>query len=311
MVHQAAAIQAAGIQLRALNLRRDPLALAGLWTSAFSPQWPLLPRGLGIVRAGYVAEAEGELVGMIAVDEGGSVGSIPLVMVHQGWQRRGIGRRLVEAGLARFREARVSVVGLGSGSGRYIWQGVPQNLPGAVAFFEQTGWTLADVTMDLVRDLGDYETPRSVWERVQALGLTIQEVAAGGRDAVLEFEDQHFPRWSRCFREAGTGVVSAATAREGIVASLLLAGPGSTSVWEPLLGVDMGTIGCVGVAKAHQGRGIGTALVARASELLHDRGVRRCHISWTTRERFYGRLGYLRWRSFLMSRRCLDCAQPQ
>jgi beta-N-acetylhexosaminidase len=255
------------------------------------------------VRAGYVAEAGGELVGMIAVDD---VGSIPLVMVHHEWQRRGIGRQLVEAALERLRKARVSVVGLGRGGAQHIWQGVPQDLPGAVAFFEQTGWAFEDVTVDMVRDLGDYETPHSVGERIEPLGLTIQKVAAGGRETVLEFEDRYFPGWSRRFREAGTEVLSATTARDGIVASLLFAGPGTASVFEPLLGVDMGTIACVGVAEAHRGRGIGTALVASASELLHDRGVRRCHVDWTVRERFYGRLGYLRWRSFLMCRRHLE-----
>lgn len=158
----------------------------------------------------------------------------------------------------------------------------------------------------MVRDLGDYHTPRDVWERIDPLGLTIQRVGAGGREAVMAFEDRYFPRWSRWFREPDNQVLAAGNARDGVVASLLLEGPESASPFTPMLGTDMGTIGCVGVGEEHQGRGIGTALVARASELLRARGVRRCHIGWIERERFYRRSGYRRWRVFLMCRRSLS-----
>lgn len=70
-----------------------------------------------------------------------------------------------------------------------------------------------------------------------------------------------------------------------------------------MLGGMAGTIGCVGVAGNAQERGVGSAMVARASELLRDAGTRSCHIGWTVRESFYGRLGYARWRRYLMSRR--------
>ena len=43
-----------------------------------------------------------------------------------------------------------------------------------------------------------------------------------------------------------------------------------------------------------EGRGIGTALVARASEMLRDRGPGACHIGWTVRESFCTRAGYRR-----------------
>ena len=49
-----------------------------------------------------------------------------------------------------------------------------------------------------------------------------------------------------------------------------------------------------------QGRVIGTALVARASEILREAGTRTCHIGWTTRESFYRRAGYRPWRRYAM-----------
>lgn len=291
------------IHVRQLDPIRDGPGLKGLWTTALSPEWPLLPRGLAIARTGYVAEAGGQMVGMVAVDD---LGSIPLVMIHPHWHRHGIGRRLVEMARQHLQAAGLPAITLGSGGDRCIWQGVPQNLPAAVAFFERTGWPFQRVSVDLVRDLRDYRTPLDVWKRVEPLTLAIDEVPAGSHEAVVAFEGRHFPQWSRSFRKPGAQILTAATADEGIVASLLLEGPGSASVYEPMLGQDMGTIGCVGVAEAHRGSGIGTALVARANELLQHRGVRRCHIGWTERERFYNRLGYRRWRTFRMSRRPLE-----
>lgn len=82
--------------------------------------------------------------------------------------------------------------------------------------------------------------------------------------------------------------------------------PGSAEAIAAMLGPDMSTIGCVGVAAEHQGAGIGTAMVARASEVLRDRGVGTCHIGWTTRAGFYGWLGYRHWRSYAMFRRDLS-----
>ena len=55
-----------------------------------------------------------------------------------------------------------------------------------------------------------------------------------------------------------------------------------------LAAVDMaGSIPLILVHPAHHRRGIGTALVTRASQLLGQAGTRTCHISWTTRESFY------------------------
>jgi GNAT superfamily N-acetyltransferase len=83
---------------------------------------------------------------------------------------------------------------------------------------------------------------------------------------------------------------------------LLFEGPGADTVFQPMLGPAAATIGCVGVAPHMQGRGIGTALVARASQILRDRGARACHIGWTVRESFCTRARYQPWRRYRMFR---------
>jgi beta-N-acetylhexosaminidase len=85
-----------------------------------------------------------------------------------------------------------------------------------------------------------------------------------------------------------------------VVGTLLFHGPVGDARYGPMLGPASGEIGCVGVAPHAEGRGIGTALVVRASELLSAAGTRKCHIGWAVRERFYGRAGYLPWRRYRM-----------
>jgi GNAT superfamily N-acetyltransferase len=110
----------------------------------------------------------------------------------------------------------------------------------------------------------------------------------------------------RAFRRATSPVLVARERAGAVVGVLLFRGPPDGTIFTPMLGRDAGTIGCVGVAAAARGTGVGSAMVARASELLRDAGTGACHIGWTRRERFYARLGYRRWRRYHMARRRLD-----
>ena len=126
--------------------------------------------------------------------------------------------------------------------------------------------------------------------------------APGDVAAVMAFETATFPHWARSFRAGNRDILLARDDAGAICATLLLDGPGADTVFEPMLGRAAATINCVGVAPRAQGRGIGTALVARASEILRDRGAGTCHISWTVRESFYTRAGYRPWRRYRMFR---------
>lgn len=203
------------------------------------------------MRAGYVAEVDGVMVGMVGVDD---LGSIPLVMVRPRWQRRGIGRQLIGAALARLHQAKVGAVGLGSAGGQYIWPHVPENLPGAVALFAQTGWAFTHVSVNMVRDLGDFHTPRPVWERIQPLGLAIQTVGAGALRQSWRSRSSISLTGLTGSASPDKQILAASTTRKGIVASLLLEGPGSSSVFAPMLGADMGSIGCAAWPRPIPGR---------------------------------------------------------
>jgi beta-N-acetylhexosaminidase len=204
---------------------------------------------------------------------------------------------------------------LGAGTSARFWNGVPSNLPDALAFFRACGWDFTETSHDLTRTLDDYATPASIRERLEAAEVSVRPSRPGEIPAILEFERREFPNWRPYFREAaGAGghedILAAWNGHGDVVGTLLTFtrhSPGAERdrIWTTLLGEDMGGLGAVGVAEKERGRGIGLALVARASEGLKARGVGNCHIGWTWLLDFYGRLGYGTWRSFEMAWRDL------
>ena len=117
-----------------------------LWQAAVPPCWPVLPAGIGQLGEGLVAQAGQVPVGFAALDP---AGSIPLILVQPGWQRRGIGTALLEAALRQVRTGSVGNVTAGSEGASYIWPGVPRDLPAAVDFFASRGWRHTHDTLDL------------------------------------------------------------------------------------------------------------------------------------------------------------------
>jgi GNAT superfamily N-acetyltransferase len=285
-------------QIRSFAPAADRQCVERLWAAAMPPAWPLLPAAIARLGAGLVAEAEPGPVGFVAVD---MAGSVPLILVSPAYQRRGIGTALLAAALDWLRADGATGVTAGSGGRFYIWPGVPRDLPGAVRFFTSRGWQHSHDTLDLVTDLRRYRPPPGANERARNRGITITQPVSGHPADVLAFEAATFPSWTRWFTQSGPQNVLIARDDAGHIAgTLLLRGPGADTVFAPILGPAAGTIGCVGVATPRHGEGIGTALVARASEILRDAGTRNCHIGWTTRESFYRRAGYQPWRRYAM-----------
>jgi GNAT superfamily N-acetyltransferase len=285
--------------LRPFGGEADRDRVEALWLAALEGRWPLLPRAIAKMHDGFFAMEDGRTVGFVAAD---LAGSIPLVLVARAHQRRGIGTDLLSAALGRLRAAGVRTVQAGSGGADSIWPGVPADLPEAVRLFAHCGWQAGQDTLDLIADLPDYRAPALAAGNTAQAELAIMLAAPADVAAVMAFETATFPNWVRSFRAGNRDILLARDDAGEICATLLLDGPDADTVFEPMLGRAAATINCVGVAPRAQGRGIGTALVARASEILRDRGAGTCHISWTVRESFYTRAGYRPWRRYRMFR---------
>jgi GNAT superfamily N-acetyltransferase len=289
-----------GGTIRELDPAGDREALGRLWRAALAPAWPLLPAGVDLLTGGLVAEQGGRPVGAVAVDPAGGV---QLLLVDPARQRRGVGTALLAAAMERLAAAGAGTVRLGCGGADYLWPGVPDDLPAAVRFFAARGWRYDHAVIDLVADLRGYRPPAGVHERAAQEGITFG--VAGDRELaeVLAFEAEHFPEWSHWFERRDSLVLQARDRGGRLAGTLLFRGPDPGHLFAPMLGPRTGTIGCVGVAGPARERGVGSAMVARASELLSDAGTRACHIGWTVRERFYARVGYAPWRRYLMASR--------
>jgi ribosomal protein S18 acetylase RimI-like enzyme len=158
----------------------------------------------------------------------------------------------------------------GSGGSGYIWPGVPSDLPAAIALFTARGWRHSDDTLDLVADLTGYQPPAAAAERAATARVSL---ALAGSGELAEVVAATFPQWVRWFAARQKGVLIARDTAGNIAGSLLLDGPGASTVFAPMLGPAAGTIGCVGVAPPLHGRGIGTAMVIRASQILSHAGT--------------------------------------
>jgi ribosomal protein S18 acetylase RimI-like enzyme len=311
-------------EIRPYREHQDAGATYALWQAALGRQWPIdagdfqkLLTDFPQYHAGdyFVACEHEQIVGFVAaqIDRGNpAFGGIAALFVDPQFQRRGIGTLLHQAALERLREIGAGTVQLGCGGYSYFWPGVPDNLPAAKPFFEACGWHFEAPCYDLVQRMQDYRSPDDL-----VTHTAIELATPDDTPALLEFERREFPHWLGAFQptlDVGDFhelLVAREPASQAIIGSLILYSPLAhpsrfDGFWKTILGDPLGEIGCVGVAEAQQGRGIGTAMVARASEILQQRGAAAVHIGWVYRVDFYGRLGYAKWQAFHMSSRNLS-----
>lgn len=289
-----------------------------LWMETLGTTWPLADRKLRQTldmpnSFHFVAYEQNNLVGFIATSQNQHAttlnGHISVVLVTPQAQRQGVGTALHEAAFSYFRTTSVQQVQLGGGEARF-WPGVPQNLPGARAFFERQGWVFSFPCYDLVQDIRAYATPRYVRQRMLREGVRFETATAASVDELLDFEQREFPQWLRGFRQAMThgdysDLLLARDQTNRVIGSLFLFTPLSHPLrrdvlWNVVLGSKTGAMACVGIADAVRGRGVGLALVVRASEILRERGVEHCYIDWVVLTDFYAKLGYQIWRGYDM-----------
>ncbi|HEY3991689.1 MAG TPA: GNAT family N-acetyltransferase [Ktedonobacteraceae bacterium] len=308
-------------QIQPYEAETDTASVFTLWQTALGQEWPIdfqrFQQILAAPQAGhFVAREEGQVIGFVATAQSPSfdqkMGHLLALLVAPGWQRKGLGSALHEQALNHLHMADVDAIQLGGHSPRF-WCGVPENLPNALAFFQARRWEFAETVYDLTQDLSEYSTPQAIDQRMTKQQITLNPANQEDIPKVLAFEEREFPNWLPGYQHlANLGeyrdILVARDQNGQVLGALLMSTPQSHSertdvVWRVLLGSDAGSMGAVGVAAAEQGRGIGIALVARASELLKARGIRNCYIDWVVLTDFYAKVGYKKWRAFKMSQR--------
>ncbi|HZO87684.1 MAG TPA: GNAT family N-acetyltransferase [Chthonomonadaceae bacterium] len=319
------------MDIRPYHRQRDEPLVYGLWQRALGNQWPLPLKTFRHKVNGhpqhevadhFVACEGEEVIGFVATQTPMGLGGeeragLMCLLVTPDRQRQGVGRALHDHALDALCRRGVTEAQLGAGGLSYFWAGVPTNLPGALAFFRACGWPDTGPAFDLVMDLTGYATPASIYERIRRPDVTLSVAGPEDVSAVLEFEAQHFPRWVPHYQKVvDHGAISdLVLARERTSGRVL----GVSSVldsrrewqrfgfciWQQMLGESVGGVGPLGVAEDAQGQGIGLALAARVTELLHARGLATSFVGYTWLADWYGRLGYRVWQEYRTSWRAL------
>ncbi len=290
------------IEIRPLSTETELQAATGLIQCSLAPEWRFgghaIEKTLGDA---LLAFDRGELIGAVALDHGFR-GAINVVAVRSEARHLGVGSALVTAACNELRLRGASTIAA-AGGGPYLWPGIPANIPGALAFFEANGWERDMDVYDLTRSLSDFVMPSAVTELAAGTGITFGPATADERDWLAAHAVEHwYPTWDELYAAAAPEDILVGRARDGRLAAALIVGfPGQPENWQPLLGPGVTTIGCVGTLRESRGQGIGTALVAAASDMLRSAGGTVCHIGWTNLLTFYGRLGYTPWRAYVMA----------
>lgn len=308
----------AKISIRTYIPNKDEMAVISLWRPTLGELWPLsleifrdVTLDINSYQKGdhFVAVEDGEVVGFIATQvkrerAPDSSGEIMLILVKKSQQRKGIGTLLLSAGLKRLKDRGVSKAQLGGGGNSYFWPGVPEGLPGAIAFFKANGWDFTEDGVDMVLDLEDYRTPDYIYDRIKQQSIYIEAATEDDIQEILNFEKENFAKWYGYYKQAADGgrlddILLARNPDRKIVGSVILSH--DNTIWEEILGKPVGTMGALGVLEEMRGKGIGLALAAKTTELLKERGAGKILLRWTYLSDWYGKLGYKVWRRYKMS----------
>lgn len=302
----------------------DEAALLALWSASlpFDPIDPATFRLKVLLDPNFhpdwllVAQREGQLAGFclclirrVPMDKGGldpEYGWITAMGVHPDQRRQGIGAALIDKAVELFRSEGRRQVFLASYTPNYFVPGVDvHHYAEGLAFLEKRGFAVTSrpISMDANIVLLD---PRPYQERERALlakGIQIIPLEPHQLPDLMGFLQEHMPGdWVRHARE----LLSDITRGRGSWAQFTLAWrQGQMVGYCQFEGEHFGPFG---VREGMQGRGIGTALLARCLRAMQEQGHHHAWVLWTSDEnadKVYGRFGFKETRRFAVLRRQL------
>jgi mycothiol synthase len=257
-----------------------------------------------------VAESVGKPIGFLLsiAPKMGNQGRIAAFFVAPGHRRQGIGRTLLEAGIAHLRARGCRKATCNGHAPYYFFPGVDHDYTAALAFMTACGFEASAEAVAMNLRFDELTHPDGFRQREALLkeeGLEVRPVRFSDTMALLAFAESHYPDWRQSYVQ-GLQVdrcnVFVATIGERVVGFTQWQNP----LTDPPAGVA-GRFGPFGVHPDMRGSGIGSVIFNEVVAHLRARGVESLWLGWAGGRNltFYERMGCQITRRFRMFSRDL------
>lgn len=234
-------------------------------------------------------------------------GFITAFGVRPALRRGGIGRALFQEAETFFRKHNREEIVIAPYPPNYLIPGVDkEHYAGALGFLHELGYTQFQEALAMDAPIGQFQLSAEVREKeneLSAAGIASGPLTSARLVQFLEFMEETMPGdWV----EVARARLRATAESLEIFDSVLVATEG-----ERIVGYcqfDGEHFGPFGVAETHQGRGIGSVLLARTLLQMRKRGLHAAYVLWTGERAargVYGKLGFTITRRFALMRKAL------
>ncbi len=234
------------------------------------------------------------------------LGWITAFGVQPTWQRRGVGRQLLEAALSRLAGLGRQRVLIAPYTPNYFTPGVDVNAyPAAMVFLQASGWQITSQPISMRAELTGFQISAAVQaleQRLAGQGVAVRPVQAADLPELMPFIARHFGwDWFRFAQEV----------------LLQHFGPGADDICflvatrsEEIVGYCQQRrerFGPFGVAPMQRGQGIGRLLLFHCLDAMLAKGFHCAWFLWTGRNaaRLYELAGFRQVRQFAIFQRDL------
>lgn len=244
------------------------------------------------------AMQEGIPIGFAIAQTRGSSAGLLLFFVMEEKRHQGVGIALLRA-LEECLSARgVKRLSLGHGGVNYVFPGLPSNC-NAQPFFEKQGYVFTETCYDLVKRL----TRPVHAPMVDGLSMILGNVKCKA-EWVSVLKDE-YPQWAPYYRTASVKSILIAIVNGRTVGGALLLGSNEIRLSGAFDESKIGGLGCLYVCESAREQGIGLQLAAQGTNQLHKNGIKISYLGWTWLREWYGRLGYVPYRTYVQGEKTL------
>lgn len=259
----------------------------------------------------FVFTYGGKIVGLIATKlsrngppEFTDCGWISALLVDAPYRRKGLGRHMYLTAENELKKAGVKKI-MAAGELNNIFSGIPSPSLENMQFFAGLGFYLNDDNhYDVTADVSAIDFERLTVKKDDSPAFVTKPFSEGDGAKLNRFLHQEFPgRWQfevmRYLEQGGDpGQVLLLCRDQEIKGFSKIQISHGGGIFAEQLGDFWGTLGPIGISKDLRGTGLGSRILFDALHYLKKQGTRNVNIDWTVLTGFYGKFGFVPWRTY-------------